>query len=306
MKKFYYFSEKSLNFLEIKHFKEKAITVIISSVLLFSSILFGIFYLISNLSSKDDYLQSLKKENELLKDKFSSLSERYGGLESELKSLTDISDDLRLAVDLTPVSPEERKLGIGGSSSISKLYSDLGSDISGAINVADNVTRKFEFEKLQFEEITSKLKTNENLFEAIPAIVPTNGQYSSESFGMRLHPILKVNRMHSGIDIINNVGTPVKATGKGKVVFVGRKGGYGLTVEIDHGFGYQTIYAHLSSAKVKVGQTVNRSQTIAKSGNSGLSSGPHLHYEVLHNGQYFNPEEFFFDEYSYFESNSSN
>jgi len=306
MKKFYYFSEKSLNFLEIKHFKEKAITVIISSVLLFSSILFGIFYLISNLSSKDDYLQSLKKENALLKDKFSSLSERYGGLESELKSLTDISDDLRLAVDLTPVSPEERKLGIGGSSSISKLYSDLGSDISGAINVADNVTRKFEFEKLQFEEITSKLKTNENLFEAIPAIVPTNGQYSSESFGMRLHPILKVNRMHTGIDIINNVGTPVKATGKGKVVFVGRKGGYGLTVEIDHGFGYQTIYAHLSSAKVKVGQTVNRSQTIAKSGNSGLSSGPHLHYEVLHNGQYFNPEEFFFDEYSYFESNSSN
>ena len=79
-----------------------------------------------------------------------------------------------------------------------------------------------------------------------------------------------------------------------------------LTIEIDHGFGYQTIYAHLSSAKVKVGQTVNRNQVIAKSGNSGLSSGPHLHYEVLHNGQYFNPEEFFFDEYSYFESNSSN
>jgi len=306
MKKFYYFSEKSLNFLEIKHFKEKAVTVIISSVLLFSSILFGIFYLISNLSSKDDYLQSLKKENELLKDKFSSLSERYSGLESELKSITEISNDLRLAVDLTPVSPEERKLGIGGSSPIAKLYSDLGSDISGAINVADIVTRKFEFEKLQFEEISSKLKTNENLFESIPAIVPTNGQYSSESFGMRMHPILKVKKMHTGIDIIANVGTPVKSAGKGKVVFVGRKGGYGLTVEIDHGFGYKTIYAHLSSAKVKIGQTVNRNQTIAKSGNSGLSSGPHLHYEVLHNGQYFNPEEFFFDEYSYFESNSSN
>jgi len=84
MKKFYYFSEKSLNFLEIKHFKEKAIAVFISSVLLFSSILFGIFYLISNLSSKDDYLQSLKKENQLLKDKFLTLSNQYVRLESEL------------------------------------------------------------------------------------------------------------------------------------------------------------------------------------------------------------------------------
>ena len=112
--------------------------------------------------------------------------------------------------------------------------------------------------------------------------------------------------MHTGIDIINDVGTSVKASGKGKVVFAGVKGGYGLTVEIDHGFGYQTIYAHLSKINVKEGQIVNRNQLIAKSGNSGLSSGPHLHYEVLHNGQNLNPAEFFFDEYSYFESNHSN
>lgn len=79
--------------------------------------------------------------------------------------------------------------------------------------------------------------------------------------------------MHNGIDIINDVGTIVKATGKGKVIFVGIKGGYGLTVEIDHGFGYQTIYAHLSTVSVREGQTVNRNQSIAKSGNSGLSSG---------------------------------
>lgn len=306
MKKFYYFSEKSLNFLEIKHFKEKALAVFIISVLLFSSILFSVFYFVSNLYSKDDYLQSLKKENELLKDKFSILTDRYGYLESELHSISEISDELRLAVNLTPVSVEERKLGIGGSNAISKLYSELGSDISTAIDVADNVLRKFEFEKIQYEEISSRLKTNNNLFESIPAIVPTDGQYSSESFGMRLHPILKINKMHNGIDIINQFGSSVKATGKGKVVFAGVKGGYGLTVEIDHGFGYQTVYAHLSKINVKEGQIVNRNQLIGKSGNSGLSSGPHLHYEVLHNGQNLNPAEFFFDEYSYFESNHSN
>ena len=306
MKKFYYFSEKSLNFLEIKYFKEKAIAVFIVSVLLFSSILFGIFYLISNLSNKEDYLQSLKKENQLLRDKFLTLSNQYVSLESELNNLTGISNDLRLAVNLTPVSIEERKLGIGGSNQISKLYEDLGSDISNSIDIAEKVLRKFEYEKEQFEEISSKLKMNKNLFESIPAIVPTEGRFSIESFGMRLHPILKINKMHNGIDIINDVGTIVKATGKGKVIFVGIRGGYGLTVEIDHGFGYQTIYAHLSAVNVREGQIVSRNQSIAKSGNSGLSSGPHLHYEVLHNGQNLNPSEFFFDEYSYFESNLSN
>lgn len=306
MKKFYYFSEKSLNFLEIKHFKEKAIAVFTISVLLFSFILFGVFYLVSNLSSNDDYLQSLKKENEILKDNFLTLTDRYGHLESELKSLTDVSNDLRLAVNLTPISIEERELGIGGSSSISKLYSESSSDISYVINVADKVLRKFEFEKELYNEISSKLRMNNNLFESIPAIVPTEGKFSSESYGMRLHPILGFNKMHSGIDIINDVGTLVKATGKGKVVFVGIKGGYGLTVQIDHGFGYQTIYAHLSSVNVREGQIVKREDYIAKSGNSGLSSGPHLHYEVLHNGQNLNPAEFFFDEYSYFESNHIN
>ncbi len=306
MKKFYYFSEKSLNFLEIKHFKEKAIAVFISSVLLLSAILFGAFYLVSNFYSDDDYLQSLKKENELLKDKFSTLTYRYSNLEFELKSLSDISRELRLAVNLTPISVEERKLGVGGSSPISKLYSELGSDISDAIDVADIVLRKFEFEKVQYEEISSKLKNNKNLFESIPAIVPAEGQFSSQSYGMRMHPILNINKMHNGIDIITDFGTSVKASGKGKVVFAGVKGGYGLTIEIDHGFGYQTVYAHLSSIKVKEGQIVTRNQMIAKSGNSGLSSGPHLHYEVLHNGQNLNPAEFFFDQYSYFESNVSN
>lgn len=306
MKKFYYFSEKSLNFLEIKHFKEKTIAIFTISVLLLSSISFGLFYLISNLSDRDSNIKALSQENKILKEKFSSLTSQYVKLEGELESLTEISNDLRLAANLNPISLEERKLGVGGSNTIDKLFSDLGSDISETINVADKVLRRFEFEKSQYLEITNKLKLNKELFESIPAIVPSEGQYSSESFGMRLHPILHVKKMHTGIDIVTNIGTNVKSTGKGKVVFVGRKPGYGYTVEINHGFGYKSVYAHLSSIKVKEGQLVKRGQTIAKSGNSGLSSGPHLHYEVLHDGQNFNPAEFFFDEYSYFESNNSN
>lgn len=301
MKKFYYFSEKSLNFLEIKHFKGKAIALFTISVLGVSLLFITTFLLISNLSNNGKDLETLRKENQILKDKVVSLSENYESLQNELNSISELSDQLRLATNLSPISPEERQLGIGGSVMIDQLYSELGTDITDALSTTEKVIRRFEFEKVQYKEIVNKLKINTDLFESIPAIVPTTGSYSRDSFGMRLHPILHVYKMHNGIDIINDVGTTVNSSGKGKVVFVGTRGGYGLAVEIDHGFGYKTVYAHLSSTLVKEGQIVKRGQMIAKSGNSGLSSGPHLHYEVLHNGENLNPSDFFFDEYSYFE-----
>lgn len=304
MKKFYYFSEKSLNFLEIKHFKGKAIVLFTISVMVFSLLLLGTFYLAFSLSDNTKDLQTLRRENKVLKDKIVSLSDNYQRLQNDLNNISNLSDQLRLATNLSPISQEEKELGIGGSVIAEQLYSELGSDVMDAINVAEKVTKRFEFEKNQFDKIVDKLKVNKNLYESIPAIVPTEGSYSSDSFGMRFHPILHINKMHNGIDILNDIGTPVNASGKGKVVFVGTRGGYGLAVEIDHGFGYKTVYAHLSSTLVQEGQTVKRGQMIANSGNSGLSSGPHLHYEVIHNGQNLNPSDFFFDEYSYFETNN--
>jgi murein DD-endopeptidase MepM/ murein hydrolase activator NlpD len=112
--------------------------------------------------------------------------------------------------------------------------------------------------------------------------------------------------MHEGIDIIAEVGTSVRATGKGIVDFIGIKGGYGLCVEINHGFGYTTLYGHLSSANVQLGQKVSRGSVIARTGNSGLSSGPHLHYEVTHDGIKLDPVGFFFDDLNIFALNHKN
>jgi murein DD-endopeptidase MepM/ murein hydrolase activator NlpD len=165
----------------------------------------------------------------------------------------------------------------------------------------DDLNRKLEFELSQFNEIADQVNYNKELFECIPAIIPVFGDYSYKSYGMRMHPILQQRRFHKGIDIIVDTGTPVYASGKGKVIFVGRRGGYGLEVVIDHGFGYRTIYAHLSKELVKKGQVVSRGEVIAKSGNSGLSSGPHLHYEVHHKGASMNPVDFFFDDINFFE-----
>ncbi len=303
MKKFYYFSEKSLNFLEIKHFKKKVILYFTASVFTFSALIFGTFYLVSGLMSNENDVVILKNENKELKGNILQLSKKYSDLEKELSTITEISNQLRLATNLTPVNLEERTLGVGGSSSLEKFYSDFSGEVSDALNYIDKVSKKFEFEKSQYNEIVSKLSENKAFYESIPAILPTTGKYSSESYGMRVHPVLGVNKMHNGIDIITDVGTNVKSAGKGKVIFTGLKHGYGLAVEIDHGYGYRTIYAHLSKILVHEGQNLKRGEIIAKSGNTGLSTGPHLHYEVLHNGENLNPIEFFFDEYNYFEFN---
>ncbi|GBD91038.1 murein DD-endopeptidase MepM [bacterium BMS3Abin04] len=123
-----------------------------------------------------------------------------------------------------------------------------------------------------------------------------------DRFGMRMHPILHIRRMHNGLDIIANIGTKVYAPGAGKVSFVGRKNGYGKVVEIDHGFGYVTLYAHLSKQFVKRGQRVKRGDLIALSGNSGrLTTGPHLHYEVRHDGIPLNPRNFMYDDIKLFD-----
>ncbi|MCK5087398.1 MAG: M23 family metallopeptidase [Melioribacteraceae bacterium] len=111
--------------------------------------------------------------------------------------------------------------------------------------------------------------------------------------------------MHNGVDVLSKTGTEVFAPGNGRVTFLGRKGGFGKTIEIDHGFGYKTLYGHLSRYKVKKGQRVKRGDLIALTGGSGsLSTGPHLHYEVRHNGIALNPKNFIFDDVKIFEINS--
>ncbi|HSL88489.1 MAG TPA: M23 family metallopeptidase [Ignavibacteriaceae bacterium] len=305
MKKFYYFSEKNLKFIEIKDFKVKVGLFLFLTVFLLSSAIFGGYFLFSDYLSPDKELASLRLENKALKSKLLEISTDYSVMQDELEELSKLSDDLRLAVNLKPLSQDEKLLGIGGSANVLSLdFLQLGKNIelTDALNFVENISRKFEFEKTQYEEITNQLTENKKLFAAIPAILPTTGSYTSDSFGMRLHPILNKYKMHNGLDINTNIGTPVYAPGNGKVTFIGRRAGYGLLLEIDHGFGYTTLYAHLSKVSVKEGKQVKRGDLIAKTGNSGLSSGPHLHYEVIHKGVPQDPIDFFFEDFNFFDA----
>lgn len=305
MKKFYYFSEKHLKFVEIKDFNVKVSLFLSLAVLLLSAAVIGGYFIFSDYFSPDKELSALRLENKALKSKLLDISTDYSHIQEELEKLSNLSDDLRLAVNLKPLSNDEKLLGIGGSAnqfSIDFLKLGRNLELTDALKYVESISRQFEFEKNQYSEISEQLIENEKLFAAIPAILPTKGNYTKDSFGMRLHPILKKYQMHNGLDINTDVGTLVYAPGNGKVVFSGRRAGYGLMVEIDHGFGYTTIYAHLSKIIAKEGKQVKRGDLIAKTGNSGLSSGPHLHYEVQHNGVALNPIDFFFEDFNFFDT----
>jgi murein DD-endopeptidase MepM/ murein hydrolase activator NlpD len=302
MKKLYFYSKTKLQFIEVKNFKSKLAVYTGLAVLFFSFLTLGGYFLYIVNSGQN--LGSLKSENRVLKGKIEELSVLYKNLNDELEDLRKNNDVLRIAANLPPVSDEERKVGVGGEYfdiNYDFFYDENDLKFNEAINFIDEVTRKINFEKDLYNKVSKKLSQNQKLYDAIPAIKPAEGYYSPHGFGMRQHPILKINKMHSGIDIVNDVGTPVYATGNGTVKFIGRKGGYGLVIEIDHGFGYRTVYAHLSKSTIKAGQKVSRGDLIGKSGNSGLSSGPHLHYEIHHNGIKLDPTEFFFDDMGFFE-----
>jgi len=163
--------------------------------------------------------------------------------------------------------------------------------------IIEQMIMKIDFQKDNTTEPT-ELAENPNptsFFSSIPNIKPITGAISS-AFGDRIHPIYNVTLFHSGIDISASEGTRIQTTGDGIVAFSGYDKGYGQKITINHGYGYKTIYAHLSKSLVRQGQKVTRGDIIALSGNTGVSTGPHLHYEIQKDNIKVNPTAYFFDE----------
>jgi murein DD-endopeptidase MepM/ murein hydrolase activator NlpD len=303
MKKFYYFSKSKLKFVEIRGFYKKFAFLILFFSILASFFIFGSFLVFSQFINPDSEVKTLKNKNAVLKEKFDQLLDQYKNLDSRVSELSDKSHELRLKANLEPIPPTEM-FGTGGSLFEPIKNLSLGR-INGYLDDAENyinqVTLKVKLEKNNYEEIEKTLKENGAMFECMPALKPCDG-YLAEDYGMRMHPILKIMRMHSGIDILTDVGTRVYAPGNGVVAFTGQRSGYGNTLEIDHGFGYQTQYAHLDRIVVNKGQKVKRGDLIAYTGNTGkLSTGPHLHYEVHYDGVTVNPINFIFDDVRVFD-----
>ena len=161
----------------------------------------------------------------------------------------------------------------------------------------DMLEKELYVQAKSYDEIVEQTKTNEIRMEHIPAIQPVMNKdlkRVASGYGMRIDPVYHVRKFHQGMDFTAPTGTEVFATGNAKVEFAGWKQGYGNTVILDHGYGYKTLYAHLYKTLVRKGQKVRRSDVIALVGNTGKSTGPHLHYEVRLNGKAIDPRNYYF------------
>ncbi len=304
MKKYYYFSNSKLKFVEIKNARLKFLMYSGVAGFLFALLFWGGYLLYQNTYNPQEQISYLKLQNSKLLKKLEDYNSKFDSIQSEVNYLAKTNNDLRIKLNLTPLDSDFNDFGIGGErlDVVDYSLSNNARQVLDTLNTKLNViAAKLKVEKNNFSEVEQTLNRDKKLYECLPAIRPTNGPIG-DRFGMRFHPILKVRRMHNGVDFLVNTGTPVYATGDGVVKFVGRKRGLGRTVIIDHGFGYTTIYGHLHRFKVKKGQRVKRGDLIALSGNSGrLTTGPHLHYEVRHNGIALNPQNFMLDDMKLFD-----
>jgi murein DD-endopeptidase MepM/ murein hydrolase activator NlpD len=209
---------------------------------------------------------------------------------------------LRTYANMPQIDKDVRKLGIGGMEVVKplKLENQLSNPASKLIDLemnVDNLTRKVKLELASYSSIYNKVIKESDRLQSIPSIRPVNGGYINSGFGYRNDPFTSKPRFHYGQDITVSSGTNIYAPADGVVKYSARQGGFGKVIKLDHGYGYRTIFAHLSKFYVKWGQKVKRGDLIGKSGNTGRSAGPHLHYEVHRNGVPQNPLDYFFSGY---------
>jgi murein DD-endopeptidase MepM/ murein hydrolase activator NlpD len=297
--KLYYFCEKTLTWKERKVFTVATLyrALIISGI--FILFLVGINYLTNN--SVGNYIYNMiqyERKNSFYSKSAALLKGKVDSLQMKMNSLMANDKNLRLLVNLPVLEGDIKEVGIGGK--VYNVDAELANDeefnkLNEIEDEVNKISRQINLQHRSYFGIFKKYNEDKKLFECIPATKPMIGSYDKNSFGMRLHPILGYTKMHEGVDIMAPIGTPVYSPGKGVVERIGYDGGYGLMLEISNGYGYKTLFAHLSAVDVKVGQLITRGEKVAECGNSGLSSGPHLHYEVSLENKKLNPVNFFIE-----------
>ncbi|MEF3255744.1 MAG: peptidoglycan DD-metalloendopeptidase family protein, partial [Deferribacterales bacterium] len=231
-------------------------------------------------------------ENQRLKLKIAEYNKKINEVEQKLISLEQYEAKIRrLSKELKIIPKDFPKGGKETSLSDLNLREDKIENIENKLAYINNVTSMIEEKGRSMAELLDLLNMMKLVVDSTPTKLPANGWISS-GYGKRVSPFGRGIVFHEGIDISLRTGSPVRATASGIVVYSGWQSGYGRLVVIDHGFGYQTKYGHNSVLKVKVGQRVKKGDIVALSGNSGDSTGPHVHYEVVVNGRTVDPIKF--------------
>lgn len=266
-------------------------TTLVSSILI--AVLILQFYESPN-------MRSLHKENDRLLTQYELLYKDLQTVEKVLAELEQRDNSLyRVIFESDPIPSTIRQSGFGGVNKYSKLESlDNSELVIRTAQKLDILSKQAYIQQKSYDEVMELARNKEQLVACMPAIMPISNKTlkgTASGWGFRFHPIYKIRLFHYGMDFTAKIGTNVYATGDGIVKDVQSiGGGYGRWIMIDHGFGYCTRYAHLNGFNVKIGDHVKRGSVIGFVGNSGTSTGPHLHYEVLRNGKAVNPQYYYF------------
>lgn len=247
--------------------------------------------------------KQLIQQNQALEAQLNLLDKKVDQFQLVMTDLSQRDDNLyRVLLGAEPISQSVRQSATQRIEYYEQLAemnnSQLAADLTRKVDILE---KELYVQAKSYEEVLELAETQELKMENIPAIQPVLNKdlkRIASGFGVRIDPVYHTHRMHTGLDFSAPVGTEVYATGNAKVIFVGWRQGYGNTVEIDHGYGYTTLYAHLYKALVRVGQKVKRGDIIALVGNTGKSVGPHLHYEVRVHNKPVDPKNYFFNDLS--------
>lgn len=243
--------------------------------------------------------KELRKENSKLKAQYNVLSRRLDEAMGVLQDIQQRDDNLyRVIFMADPIPSAIRQAGYGGTNRYEHLMDMANSEL--VINTTqkmDLLSKQLYIQSRSFDDVVELCKSHDEMLRCIPAIQPISNKdlrKTASGYGTRIDPIYGTTKFHSGMDFSAPMGTDVYATGDGKVVQMGWQTGYGNRIVVDHGFGYQTIYAHLQEFRTKVGKKVVRGEVIGGVGSTGKSTGPHLHYEVHVKGKVVNPVNYYF------------
>ena len=246
----------------------------------------------------------LKNEIENLLVQYDILNKKMTQIDLVLDDLQERDDNIyRVIFEADPIPSTIRKAGFGGVNRYKDIRNFSNAElVVEAAKKADKLSKQLYIQSKSFDDLIELAKNKADMLASIPAIQPIENKdlkRMASGYGYRIHPIYKIRKLHTGMDFTAPQGTPIYATGDGKVGKVRRsRKGYGNHVVIDHGYGYQTLYAHMSKYIVYRGQKVKRGEVIGYVGSTGTSVAPHLHYEVIKNKRKINPVNFYYNDLS--------
>lgn len=298
----YHFNPETLNYEKIEQsFLSRLKKFFIH--FLASSFLGIIFFVIFVFTVESPYQKNLRKENKRILAQYKILDKQLENVQEVLLDLQQRDDNLyRVIFQAEPIPYAVRKGEYGGTNRYDYIKDFTSSEIVlNTTKMASEIKRQVYIQSKSFDEIVKLAKRKEEMLECIPAIQPVfnkNLKRMASGYGMRIDPVYKTLKFHAGMDFSAPIGTKIFATGNGTIQFSGWKQGYGNCVIIDHGFGYGTLFGHMNKFIVRRGQKVKRGDIIGFVGNTGKSTGPHLHYEVHVKGKPVNPSNYYFKDLS--------